>query len=190
MLAWYDNGVEHMRRVNKEGERMTFNFQVGDVVKFHREYLDEMGEETDVTPKAGERAVVVGVGHRIGGRKWLNYLVTFDDGAEVFVRSKWIYLCEECNQDKAVPTNKSRQYGVETEQDMGVLGSAVDKVRQLAMSSDDRLLRKYYIVDECGNVTPEGKALLLELLFADNKAAVVAKLTEIESEEDKKSKKK
>ena len=69
--------------------------------------------------------------------------------------------------------------------------SIVDKVRDIAMSKEDRLIRKHEVRDECGSLTRAGKDLLLEVLFEENKALVVAKLQDVEAaeKEEKKGKK-
>jgi len=68
------------------------------------------------------------------------------------------------------------------------MGGIVKRIKALGLNKADKLLRKYQIVDNAGDLTSDGKEALLNLLFEQNKTALVAKLTEVEANE-KQSKK-
>jgi hypothetical protein len=53
------------------------------------------------------------------------------------------------------------------------MSNIVKKIKDLALSTDDRALRKTGLVDECGSLTEEGREVLTDHLFAQNKAALV-----------------
>lgn len=147
---------------------MTFKYKVGQVVN----YLD-----------TGEKAKVIRVGHRLDGQKWYNYELEFEDGEREIVRATEIELCNQCNN---IAAGSSSSEG----RNMGLVSNAISKVRSLALSKQERLFRKYGVVNDCGEITQDGRDLLIELLFQndDNKKLVFDKLTEVDKE-DKKSKK-
>lgn len=153
---------------------MTFKYTVGQIVKVTYD-----GEDNLYGREYGEKAKVTKVGHRLDGKQWMNYQIQFEDGESVVVRATWIESCVECNKSRTAESSGN---------DMSLVSNAVDKVRQLAMNKDDRLLKKYEVVDECGQITQGGKELLIDLLFSENKAKVVAKLEEVDADE-KESKK-
>lgn len=64
-----------------------------------------------------------------------------------------------------------------------------DKIKDLNLSADDKLLRQYGVVDDCGNLTDAGTTILRNLLFEANKEAVVKAVKAVDDEE-KASKKK
>lgn len=59
------------------------------------------------------------------------------------------------------------------------------KVNDLELSDDERLLRKYRVVAQDGTLTGAGSEVLLNVLFKDNKAAVVKALKALEEAEKK-----
>lgn len=63
------------------------------------------------------------------------------------------------------------------------MGSIVDKVKELALSKEDRLLRKHGIVDDCGNIMNEGIELLTRIMFEAHKADIVKAVQEVDDEE-------
>lgn len=54
------------------------------------------------------------------------------------------------------------------------------------LSKSERLLRKYNVVDECGDLTHIGQEMLLELLFKENRGKLVELAEGIEKEDNKK----
>lgn len=66
--------------------------------------------------------------------------------------------------------------------------SVSSKIKELSLNADDKLLREYGVVDDDGDLTCEGKRVLENLLFEENKAAIVAKLKEVKASEKKESK--
>jgi hypothetical protein len=67
--------------------------------------------------------------------------------------------------------------------------SIVNKIKELAKSKDDKLLAKHVIVDNCGNLTCEGRDVLQNILFEEYKAKIVAKVKLVDDEEKKAKKK-
>lgn len=65
------------------------------------------------------------------------------------------------------------------------MGDVVSKLKDLNLTEDDRLLRKYGLVDECNNLTDEGTEVLRNLLFEKYRTDVVAQLKQIETAEAK-----
>lgn len=143
-------------------DNIKFKFKVGQVVK----YLP-----------TGETAEVEEVGHRLNGKKWHNY--------EVFLQEQEDYRIVPASDLQAITTvNK----GTKT---MSFVGELAQKVKALARSKEDKLLIEFGAMDENGDSTKEGRRLLIEYLFAENKAAIVEQLQALKDadKEDKKSKK-
>lgn len=61
----------------------------------------------------------------------------------------------------------------------------VKRVKDLALTDDERLLRKYNVVFEDGTLSSTGTDLLLATLFENNKQAIVDKLKAVEKAEKK-----
>lgn len=59
------------------------------------------------------------------------------------------------------------------------------KIKELALDADTKLLKKYHIIDEARELTEEGKEVLLNHLFEQNKAAIVAKVKDVDADEKK-----
>ena len=66
--------------------------------------------------------------------------------------------------------------------------SVVEKIKQLALPKGDRLLRKYELVDEAGDLTDEGREVLDGILLAEYKDQLVAKVEELDKAEKSKKK--
>ena len=66
--------------------------------------------------------------------------------------------------------------------------SVVEKIKQLSLSKGDRLLRKYELVDERGDLTDEGREVLDSILLAEYKDQLVAKVEELDKAEKSKKK--
>ena len=66
--------------------------------------------------------------------------------------------------------------------------SVVSKLKQLALSKEDRLLRQYDIVSDCGDLTEDGQEVLWGILLAANKAELVSRVKELDEEEKAKKK--
>jgi hypothetical protein len=67
--------------------------------------------------------------------------------------------------------------------------SVVSKIKQLTLSKDDRLLRKYEIVSDCGDLTDDGQEVLWSILLETHKAELVKRVKELDEEEKSKKKK-
>lgn len=61
--------------------------------------------------------------------------------------------------------------------------SLAKKVKDLSLTEDERLLRKYRVVHEDGTLSPTGIDLLLTTLFEENKQSLVEKLKAVEKAE-------
>lgn len=66
--------------------------------------------------------------------------------------------------------------------------TVVSKIRELSKDSDSKLLAKYGIISDCGELTSEAKQVLWDMLFEEKKEAIVAKLKELEAAEKKAAK--
>jgi hypothetical protein len=64
--------------------------------------------------------------------------------------------------------------------------SVVDKLRELKLSKDDRVLYKHGLIYESGKLTEEGKAAVLQQAFDLVKADLVENLRAIDAEDKKK----
>jgi hypothetical protein len=64
-----------------------------------------------------------------------------------------------------------------------VMSGIVNKVKDLTLSADDKLLRNQGVTDAQGNVTEEGQEILLAVLFEANKAEIVARVKKVVAEE-------
>lgn len=72
----------------------------------------------------------------------------------------------------------------------GVMSNIVKKIKDLALSKDDRLLREQGITDECGQLTEEGRQVLEQVLFTAHKGAVVTLVQNVADAEKAEKKKK
>jgi hypothetical protein len=61
----------------------------------------------------------------------------------------------------------------------------VEKVKQLALNADDKLLRKYSVVDSEGDLTDEGIEILNTVLLEQFKSQIVEKIKAVEESEKK-----
>ena len=140
------------------------NFKTGDLVRLenYEPYNDYRAHKGEVARI--EDISIDGVG--------LRYTIVWPDGSRSFAGD---------DEDRMIAVNEVKEDKM----------SIVDKVRDIAMSKEDRLIRKHEVRDECGSLTRAGKDLLLEVLFEENKALVVAKLQDVEAaeKEEKKGKK-
>lgn len=59
--------------------------------------------------------------------------------------------------------------------------SIVEKLRDLTMSKEDRLLRRYELVDDAG-LTSEGNKAVMDYMFKQVKPEIVKDLLELEKE--------
>jgi hypothetical protein len=64
--------------------------------------------------------------------------------------------------------------------------NVVKKLKALSLDKGDRLLRKYGIVSETGDLTAEGKEVLWNILLQEKKTEIVSKVEELEAAEKKK----
>ena len=58
--------------------------------------------------------------------------------------------------------------------------------KELTLSADEKLLRKYGLKDECGEYTIEGRELVYRKLVADNGAYLIEIATKKEAEDKEK----
>ena len=75
-----------------------------------------------------------------------------------------------------------------TKQENRIMTNVVKRIKNLTLSKDDKLLRKYGLIDECGDLTEDGDIALTDILFTENKDKLVAIAEKLEVE-DKASKK-
>lgn len=68
------------------------------------------------------------------------------------------------------------------------MSNVIRKVKDLTKSKEQKLLEKYDVVDECGDLTDTGQRLVIEKALAAHKAEIVADLEKVQSDEDKKRK--
>lgn len=68
----------------------------------------------------------------------------------------------------------------------GIMSKISSFVKNLALSEDEKLLRKYGLKDECGEYTCEAKDLVIQKLIGDNNAYLVEVAKGLEAEESKK----
>jgi hypothetical protein len=66
--------------------------------------------------------------------------------------------------------------------------SVSSKIKELSKDSDSKLLAKYGVTNDCGELTSEGKQVLWDMLFSEYKTAMVEKLKELEAAEKKAAK--
>lgn len=71
-----------------------------------------------------------------------------------------------------------------------VMSNIVKKIKDLALSKDDRLLREQGITDDCGQLTEEGRQVLEQVVFAAHKGAVVTLVQNVADAEKAEKKKK
>lgn len=57
----------------------------------------------------------------------------------------------------------------------------LNKLQNMELSPETRLLREYSILDTEGNLTTTGKDVLLHMLFNENEKKIVAKLKEVKT---------
>lgn len=61
--------------------------------------------------------------------------------------------------------------------------SVVDRIKKLALSSDDKLLRKYSLQNDCGEWTEEAQEVLVAMLMDERRSDLVAKAKELAAED-------
>ncbi len=57
------------------------------------------------------------------------------------------------------------------------------ELKAITLSKTDRLMLKYGITDDCGNLTDEGKDVLLQMVLDDYKDQIGEKLAEVDKEQ-------
>lgn len=72
----------------------------------------------------------------------------------------------------------------------GTMSNIVKKIKDLALSKDDRLLREQGITDDCGQLTEEGRQVLEQVVFQAHKGAVVTLVQNVADAEKAEKKKK
>lgn len=137
---------------------MVFKFKVGDRV------IDEYEDE----------GTVIRVGHRIGGEKWMNYQVAYDDCGDIeFNRASDLTLIAKA-EDKEEKTMSDMTNGIAA------------KIRHAFKSADDKILLEAGIIDEAGTTTESGRRVLSDVLFEANKAEIVERAKKVLDEAKKK----
>lgn len=73
-----------------------------------------------------------------------------------------------------------------------VMGEITKKLKELTMTKEQKLLRKYDVVDDCGDLTDEGRKAFIDTLFGDEDFAgiLLARLEKLDAEEKKSKKEK
>lgn len=66
------------------------------------------------------------------------------------------------------------------------MGNVVARIKNLGLSKEDKLLRKYQMVDSTGDLTTSGKEAMWAILLEANKSSLVEKLKELEATEKSK----
>ena len=67
--------------------------------------------------------------------------------------------------------------------------SVVSKIKSLTLSRGERLLRKYDLVSDCGDLTEEGREVLDSILLSEYKDKLIERVTELDKEEKAEKKK-
>jgi len=131
-------------------------FEVGDTVCF----TEPLGYVCRLV-SLGEVGLVIGEDN-LGDSDWVR--VKFDTCTNRFKR-KDLQLATELIKEESM--------------------SLVQKVKDLTASKEDKLFKKYNVVDSCGKLTTEGNELLETVVFEDYKTKVVEKLEALEASEKK-----
>lgn len=63
------------------------------------------------------------------------------------------------------------------------MANIVKRIKNLTVDADTKLLRKYDLEDDCGDLTSDGEEVLMAILHADNRDKLVAKAKEIQAED-------
>lgn len=67
--------------------------------------------------------------------------------------------------------------------------SVVAKLKSLTLTKGERLLRKYDLVSDCGDLTDEGREVLDSILLTEYKDKLIERVTELDKEEKAEKKK-
>ena len=103
-----------------------------------------------------------------------------DDGDAYFVNSLGNHWCPRQGEwEVSIPTKGGT-----------VMSNIVKKIKDPALSKDDRLLREQGITDDCGQLTEEGRRVLEQVVFAAHKGAVVTLVQNVADAEKAEKKKK
>jgi hypothetical protein len=86
------------------------------------------------------------------------------------------YLCDWKDEDMSCDSDVIRGGCEESPQELS------RKVVELDLESDERLLRKYNVVNLDGTLTETGRILLLNVIFEENREEVIEKLEELEKQ--------
>lgn len=166
---------------------MKFKYSVGDKVLVHD------SAEGRYSKSENNFARVIKTEHRGNGQAWYNYRVQWPSGTKAWCRArdieKYVTIAERSRRDCVEGSScNDGSCAVTQEERVTPMASIVERVRRLAQPKDERLLRDYGVVNECGELTAVGEGLLIEILFAANREAIVEKVKALD-EEEKKSRK-
>ena len=84
-----------------------------------------------------------------------------------FRENKLILFCEKINKIEKIMSN------------------ILEFAKNLVLSEDEKLLRKYNLKDSCGNYTSDAKELVVQKLMKDNEQVLIDTATALQAEEDK-----
>jgi len=98
--------------------------------------------------------------------------VRYDDGEEGYSSHSYVH--------------KYYQIISSAEAQKGVMKNIIKFAKNLVLSADEKLLRKYNLKNDCGEYTAEARELVINKLIADNEAYLIdlAKKLEAEDKED------
>lgn len=202
----------NLELVNEKIKPDVEKFKVGDFVRYYSKYAEDYiyGTITRIDDKYGkwciwshwgrknqeyesymldtsvelvERGHVVNedtITEHVGKFKKQDYFVPESDWWGIYYKkmleSRPIFVGADCGEERSKPKKS-------------IMSQVTRFVKNLALSADDKLLRKYDLQNECGEVTEEGKGAILEKFFnsPENKAYLVsiAEGLEKERKEDK-----
>ncbi len=66
------------------------------------------------------------------------------------------------------------------------MNAIIKTIKNLSLTADEKLLRKFGFKDECGNYTQDARDIVIEKLVADNNQYLIDTATALQAEEDKK----
>lgn len=100
-------------------------------------------------------------------------------------------VCEPCCSDNIEDTIDRLRYAISgniitVKKQQSIMSKITTFAKNLVLSADEKLLRKYGLHDECGNHTDEAEELVMAKLVKENESYLVELATAMQAEEAKK----
>jgi len=169
------DSVRVIGNISKTGKRC--NGKIGVITKIIKYTLDELIDYAELKIDNTYETVVVWL-------KELEFICTFDG-----------YVGTKCNRIHGIRTYTDIAKGRDFTEivineniisnNKKTMSTILKFAKNLVLSSDEKLLRKYSLKDNCGEYTDEARELVLNKLIAENEKYFIEIATKMQEEENK-----